>query len=82
MSPRKRDLRRMETFRRGAAKATREAWATVRIWSGQWGAWWCPEGEGYTDQPDRAGVYTLSDACAWTFHCGPEKQIRFERVSA
>lgn len=55
---------------------------TVRIWSAEHRAWWRPNGNGYTSQPDQAGLYDFADAYDATKHCGPEKQIAYEVVSA
>ena len=50
----------------------------VLLWSGQWMAWWRPDASGYTDEMDRAGVY--SGEKAWTDgkHCGPEKKLAYD----
>lgn len=53
----------------------------VRIWSGEWRAWWRPNGAGYTDQREMAGVYEAEDALNRVFGCGPEKKIVLEAVS-
>jgi hypothetical protein len=50
---------------------------SVYIYSGQWKAFWRPDGGGYTGDVDQAGVYTLADAWRRTSHCGPEKQIYY-----
>lgn len=57
-----------------------ERMGPVRIWSGQWSAWWRHPANGYTDQISAAGVYTGAEAWAHTHHSGPEKQILFQRV--
>jgi hypothetical protein len=49
----------------------------VRIWSGEHGCWWRPNGAGYTVDALYAGVYFFDDAYKRTRHCGPEKQIEF-----
>lgn len=48
---------------------------TVRIWSGEYHAWWRPAGEGYTLHPSEAGRWLFEEAHSWTKHCGPEKRI-------
>ncbi len=50
----------------------------VWIWSGQWMAWWRPEASGYTDETDRAGVYTGAKALEIGSHCGPEKKLAYD----
>ncbi|HEV7293080.1 MAG TPA: hypothetical protein VGN79_12245 [Devosia sp.] len=55
---------------------------TVRIWSGEWSAWWRPESRGYTDDITQAGIYSFEDAWATSAHCGPEKKIAYEIVEA
>lgn len=52
----------------------------VRIWSGQWGAYWRAGRAGYAMQRNEAGTYTLSDAFDATSHCGPEKQIYYDFI--
>jgi len=52
----------------------------VYIYSGQWQSFWRPNGGGYTNDLNQAGVYTLADAWNRTSHCGPEKDIRYLRV--
>jgi len=52
----------------------------VRIWSGEWSAWWRPEGCGYTNKADEAGVYDFANAYERTRHCGREKLIGFQVV--
>jgi hypothetical protein len=49
----------------------------VRIYSGQWGAYWLGEGNGHTENPNESNVYDMKIAFPKTNHCGPEKQIRF-----
>jgi len=51
------------------------------IWSGEWQAYWRAGGNGYTKSADEAGWYTIAAAYARTKHCGPEKQIAFERTT-
>jgi hypothetical protein len=50
----------------------------VRIWSGEHGCWWRPNGGGYTTCEHSVGVYEGVDAWLRTRHCGPEKMIRLE----
>lgn len=52
------------------------------IWSGEHGSWWSAEGRGYTRVRERAGRYTIGQAYEHARHCGPEKQIAFERLTA
>lgn len=54
----------------------------VRIWSGEWDAWWRPEGAGYTLDALEAGVWTREEAERKTSHCGAEKKIRLVAVEA
>ncbi len=42
------------------------------------GWFWRKERSGYTDQRDKAGIYTLADALNASAHCGPEKHIVYE----
>lgn len=52
------------------------------IWSGQWGAFWRPDSSGYTKFVDDAGLYTMEEALADTWHAGREKQISYIEASA
>ena len=54
----------------------------VRIWSGEHNAYWRHNASGYTVRASAAGIYTRSDAEAFTNHCGPEKRIELEPVIA
>ena len=53
----------------------------VRVWSGQWRAWWRPGAAGYTSDCSAAGVYPFADAWAHTRHCDRDKLIVFEVVA-
>lgn len=53
----------------------------VRIWSAEHGAYWRPDGGGYTIHAAAAGTWVSQDAFACTRHCGPEKQIWFVFVT-
>lgn len=50
----------------------------VMIWSGEHGGWWVQTGCGYTDDADRAGRWSFSDAFDLVAHSGPEKRIFLE----
>lgn len=60
----------------------------VYIFSGQWQQYWGPNGSGYTPYTPEfpkanhsvAGAYSWEDALERTWHCGPEKQIKFEFI--
>jgi len=52
----------------------------VHIYSRQWNTWWRPDGNGYTNEIEEAGIYTFEDAWRRTCHCGPEKKIEFHSV--
>lgn len=56
------------------------ATANVRIYSGEHGAYWRPNGCGYCCCIEAAGVYSFGDAFNRTWHCGPEKGIWYEPV--
>lgn len=49
---------------------------TVRIWSGEWQAYWRAKGCGYTDDISQAGLYDIEDAYERVRHCGREKKIK------
>jgi len=52
----------------------------VRIYSGEHGAYWRPNGHGYTNDRRDAWVLPKLQARKITYHCGPEKMIRLEPV--
>jgi hypothetical protein len=47
----------------------------VYIYSAQHGAYWLPNGHGYTNDKSEAWITTREEALARTGHCGPEKMI-------
>ena len=49
----------------------------VRIYSGEWKAWWRKNSSGYTYNKEEAGLYSLSEALDNSGHCGPEKKISY-----
>ena len=53
----------------------------VRIYSAQHGAYWCPDGHGYTTDPEQAWITTREEAEHATGHCGPEKMIELWPVA-
>lgn len=77
--PISRSLRAMK--RRGGERTKAKlSGKQVRIWSGEHHAWWRPEGEGYTDHKEAAGIWLFEDAYRRTDHCGPEKRIVYVEV--
>lgn len=50
---------------------------SVRIWSGEWEAYWRPAAHGYTPDGLKAGVWEFQSAYDITKHCGPEKKIEY-----
>jgi len=52
----------------------------VVIYSTQWGKYWEADGNGYTNDVDRAGRYHFYDAVLRTQGCGPEKGLQIHRV--
>ena len=55
--------------------------AKVYIHSGQWNAYWCANGAGYTTKIKDVGVYDIEDAWRRTSHVGLEKRISFELIT-
>lgn len=55
-------------------------WKRCYIYSGQWGAYWCDGGGGYTNKFENRGVYEVNELENWVGHCGGEKQITFELI--
>jgi hypothetical protein len=53
----------------------------VYIRSGQWNAYWCANGAGYTTKISDVGVYDIEDAWRRVSHVGLEKRISFELLS-
>lgn len=53
---------------------------SVRIYSGEHGAYWGANKCGYMIHPSEAGVYTLMDAYNASSHCDERKQISYEIV--
>lgn len=53
----------------------------VRIFSGEHGAYWRPDGDGYTEHIGEAWVLPREEAIKHTQHCGPEKMIELRPVS-
>ena len=49
----------------------------VRIYSAEHSAFWRGTGQGYTDNPQDSGVWTIKEAFARTNHCCPMKRIQF-----
>lgn len=47
----------------------------VHIYSGEWKAYWRPDGHGYTPKVEEAGVWGREAAERIARGCGPEKQI-------
>lgn len=65
-----------------AAFIQRHGEKRVRIYSGQWGAFWRENRSGYTFKKEEAGVYSIEDAFDATCHCGPEKFIKYDFIRA
>lgn len=71
------DAVRMEYFRRYPASKLTRLWSGWQVMIRSSGGLWRHEGKGYTNRKSEAGIFTLRDACARTFHCGPEKRVVF-----
>lgn len=71
------DAIKMEYFRQWPASKRSRLWAGWLVMIRSSGGLWRPKGQGYTNRKAEAGVFTLRDACARTFHCGPEKHVVF-----
>jgi hypothetical protein len=54
----------------------------VMIYSGEHGAWWRPNAEGYTDVRTQAWVVDFGEAYEATKTCGPEKRIKFQALAS
>lgn len=82
------ECRSLRLFQRSPTARERFSGRFVRIWSQEHGAYWRRSadgrsaGNGYTVSAEDAGVVPISAAIALTCHCGPEKDIWFEFVSA
>lgn len=77
-------VRQLTSMKRLGGERTKALFAgkTVRIWSGEWRAWWRPKAQGYTDNIDEAGVFPFNEAWNRSYHCGPEKRISYHEVEA
>ncbi len=51
-----------------------------QIYSDQWGAYWRPNGKGYTYEKGEAWKLTFKEAYEATSHCGPEKYIVYKFI--
>lgn len=69
-------------YKRHPEHVAKHADRRVRIWSGEHGAYWRPNGAGYVSEQAGAGIYRFEEAYRSTRHCGPEKRIAFEFVRA
>ena len=70
-------MERVKRYKDGSFK--RKGKGKVRIWSGEYQAYWRQSG-GYVDDWEVVdpGIFTLEEAYGRTSHCGPEKEIFFE----
>ena len=73
------DRETLERIKRWPHLATR--FQKVRIYSGQWKAFWRVSGQGYTENPEESDILDIDVAVAKTRHCGPEKQIQYVAVN-
>ena len=73
------DRETLERIKRWPNLATR--FQKVRIYSGQWKAFWRGKGCGYTYFPEESDILDIDVAVAQTRHCGPEKQIQYVAVN-
>jgi hypothetical protein len=75
--------RRLTSMQRKGGERTRAKMAgkLVRIWSGQWSAYWRPPANGYTREIAEAAIYKFEDAWKRSHHCGPEKKIEYHVVA-
>jgi len=71
------DAVRMPYFRQNPESKISKRFAAGLIVIRSSGGLWRPEGKGYCVSTKDAGLFTLKDACAHTFHCGPEKHVVF-----
>lgn len=70
----------MHMFKQNPKLRTLMSGVSVYIRSCQWGAYWGPNGSGYTEYKDNAGVYNFDEAYLDTQHCGEEKGIHFQII--
>jgi len=69
------DRETLERIKRWPHLATR--FQKVRIYSGQWKAFWRVSGQGYTENQEESDILDMDVAIAQTRHCGPEKKIQY-----
>lgn len=67
----------LERLKRWPSLAKKFDQKFVHIVSDEWGAFWGPNGRGYTDDKQKAGLYSFDEAFSRTKHCGSEKRIRY-----
>lgn len=68
---------RLEDLKGDASKLEPFLKETVLIFSREHGAFWRPNGSGYTQEMVDAGRYGFEDAWGRSSHCGPEKGIEY-----
>jgi len=68
----------LELLKKKPQIAEKKGSEQVRIWSGEWHAYWRPEARGYTMCKQEAGIYTLQEALKVSGHCSPCKKIKYE----